>query len=1047
MVKLDTNEDYIAIKESKLFDAVWYRNNNLDLQQDDIDVVEHYLLFGGKEGRPASVDFHSAGYYYLNTDVALAGLNPLLHYLRAGYGEQRSVMTVGDFIAMFGGDGSDWYLDRAVALVASSELYDPIWFREQYGALSFNGLSPFTSLVERKPSLLLNPGPNFDSQAYLSLNEDVASEGLNPLLHYLQWGSAEGRGTAPVQLPKEEIVANADSNIQASSSELKVPEDVTGEVLDEDSLLDLIKKSPLFDAGWYTAQHADVVRSGGDPLLHYIRYGASEGRRPSVYFDPVFYREQYKDKLGSGENPLAHYLVKGRALGLKPSALLDFTAPSRRLVDVSEENDPLVSVDYRGGSSTAWTRHRNITPSDGYHALVFGGTTLAFVSDVGKLTTLLAPVAALSRLLKADPTTVRIRSTVTGREIAAEPLLSVPYCGLGPALRSGIAVLSDIWSPGEGLLRMRFGKPAESLLPDDAPTVVRAFQADLADPSRVRLVGEGLVSCDPSFLDLVLDNPFAPVLLVVTTTDGVAIDFGLLPFPTLARGAAHGGELLALSKQATTFETFCAMSDGLVSEHLGWNADNPPSEAVASIGVRLDDALGSERVFSVAAREWMLALFGVNVSCEAGNSGDFDVNGGVDDGQAYLLGRLNEQQGLRPALIVRSKTRSAGARLVLPADALPTISILVSRRLDAVAPGTALIGPYIMSRNASSRAMWLVSLPACISNFSNIQPAANSLGYPLIVARDEGECGRIVERIAVPAAVRFPSTIAKNDAVQLMPRAPDATGPILRTPLSETAVSARVSVILLNAQKPVAKKAVEALSRQTGLEISDVIAVTSDEAPACHAELRSLFNGRFIVVSPSGYVGTDLRQAAERASSDAILVLDSASILHDSRTLETLVTLLANDKVASAACGSLREARVRSRVVINTETAGYFPSGVSFSSIPQLAFAQPNVFEALPGATYPVVANDLQCTLIRRELLLQHATEDDADKSDNRLALRFGLWALKHGWYHLCTTGVRTSSIDAKIVQQDLDPVGLSFIESGRWEDVLAKTTLVRELR
>jgi hypothetical protein len=41
--------------------------------------------------------------------------------------------------------------------------------------------------------------------------------------------------------------------------------------------------NPRFDTGWYLAHYPDVARSGMNPLVHFLRRGANEGRhaRPS----------------------------------------------------------------------------------------------------------------------------------------------------------------------------------------------------------------------------------------------------------------------------------------------------------------------------------------------------------------------------------------------------------------------------------------------------------------------------------------------------------------------------------------------------------------------------------------------------------------------------------------------------------------------------------------------------------------------------------------------------------------------------------------------
>lgn len=43
-----------------------------------------------------------------------------------------------------------------------------------------------------------DPSPHFDGAAYLATHPDVAAAGINPLLHYAQWGEAEGREFHPV---------------------------------------------------------------------------------------------------------------------------------------------------------------------------------------------------------------------------------------------------------------------------------------------------------------------------------------------------------------------------------------------------------------------------------------------------------------------------------------------------------------------------------------------------------------------------------------------------------------------------------------------------------------------------------------------------------------------------------------------------------------------------------------------------------------------------------------------------------------------------------
>jgi GT2 family glycosyltransferase len=84
-----------------------------------------------------------------------------------------------------------------------------------------------------------------------------------------------------------------------------------------------IANSGLFDAGYYLAQNLDLARAGVDPLLHYLRSGAREGRDPGPLFNTSYYLEANPDVAQAGVNPLVHYLMWGGKERRDPSPLFD----------------------------------------------------------------------------------------------------------------------------------------------------------------------------------------------------------------------------------------------------------------------------------------------------------------------------------------------------------------------------------------------------------------------------------------------------------------------------------------------------------------------------------------------------------------------------------------------------------------------------------------------------------------------------------------------------------------------------------------------------
>ena len=79
--------------------------------------------------------------------------------------------------------------------------------------------------------------------------------------------------------------------------------------------VEIIERSGLFDRDWYVKHYPDVAETKMDPIKHYLRYGAPEGRDPNPDFSTWGYVETYPDVGTQRMNPFIHYLLYGRAEG------------------------------------------------------------------------------------------------------------------------------------------------------------------------------------------------------------------------------------------------------------------------------------------------------------------------------------------------------------------------------------------------------------------------------------------------------------------------------------------------------------------------------------------------------------------------------------------------------------------------------------------------------------------------------------------------------------------------------------------------------------
>ncbi len=160
------------VRQQEIFDDLFYLENNGDVAQSQVNGIQHYVLYGDKEGRSPMPLFDPV--YYRSKASGLSShlyTNTLLHY---GYvGRYRRIPPSAWFDV-------DFYLSNNKDVARSGS--DPLIHYLKWGGSE--GRSPC---------------PQFDGTYYLRTSPDVAATGMNPLLHYLFFGRLEGRSTVPEQ--------------------------------------------------------------------------------------------------------------------------------------------------------------------------------------------------------------------------------------------------------------------------------------------------------------------------------------------------------------------------------------------------------------------------------------------------------------------------------------------------------------------------------------------------------------------------------------------------------------------------------------------------------------------------------------------------------------------------------------------------------------------------------------------------------------------------------------------------------------------------------
>lgn len=594
---------------------------------------------------------------------------------------------------------------------------------------------------------------------------------------------------------------------------------------------------------------------------------------------------------------------------------------------------------------------------------------------------------------------------------------SLRLCDGGP-LR-----IVDLWFATDSELRIRVEDAA-------VPCTLRFYQPEFGPTAGLALVGEQAVAGPGiAFVGVPLANPLLPLLVTVSDESGETPAMDIVPFPSLCRGGLHDAERRALAVIGNYLGDLRAISDSFVRELVGW-PDAPEALSVARIHVDLSAASGAERIFSVDVLEWLTRLMGVAVALRDGA----EAAAGPDD---TLVDSLRRR--LAQAEVAERHRRGGGATLVLPADAVPTISALVSRRLARLAAPGGVSCPFAVAPLAGTEPTWLVSLPALPGWLQELQPPVAPLPYPILEpAGDVGAAEVRSGASGLPMGIRFVDTAAfRNEELRVFPVAPDHGGPLLRRTLpAERRRGVTVSVLVsVRNGVPMLAALLESLRAQTLADALEVVVVDnrswSTSAEEIAATAREMFGDRCTILpydAPFNH-SAQANLAAEAAKGDFLLIANSDVVLHDSRTLETLCVMADHDRVASAGCMLIHEKG--EKAAIKFRSAGVFPSELSFIGQPHAAFAEANCEGVLALATYPVVANSFALAMARADVWKRLGGLDAAAFPTDYNDIDYGVRALQQGLVSLCTTAVsayhpgrasRGSSFDVHAARHFLAP-------------------------
>ncbi|WP_447955855.1 glycosyltransferase family 2 protein [Vreelandella sp. EE7] len=115
---------------------------------------------------------------------------------------------------------------KYVEMVNNSELFDPDWYVAKYPDVNMSGLEPLYHFLKYGTVLSRDPGPNFSSSFYYDVKGWVQRQGMNPLLHFLTRNKPNLPKPDNVLWAANKVAEKGNFDLAVNTAKQNLPEDL-----------------------------------------------------------------------------------------------------------------------------------------------------------------------------------------------------------------------------------------------------------------------------------------------------------------------------------------------------------------------------------------------------------------------------------------------------------------------------------------------------------------------------------------------------------------------------------------------------------------------------------------------------------------------------------------------------------------------------------------------------------------------------------------------------------------------------------------------------
>ena len=231
----------------RLFDPVWYLEQNPDVEINRVNPFIHYVYAGWMERRRPSRHFHADICKEIFPGFDPEKENPVIFFLRASQ-EDESLMKVASRLCTLEEDLPE--------IIKKYPVFDAAWYLEKQPDVIGSGIDPLQHYLSQGFYEKRQPSPSFYPLLYKHICPYYDAYRQNPILHFA-------------------LIGVDDPEVERDVRNMRVLATQRSRILD----------SGWFDPEWYLKTHPSVHHYGHDPLTHFMTIGWRLGRKPFSSFD------------------------------------------------------------------------------------------------------------------------------------------------------------------------------------------------------------------------------------------------------------------------------------------------------------------------------------------------------------------------------------------------------------------------------------------------------------------------------------------------------------------------------------------------------------------------------------------------------------------------------------------------------------------------------------------------------------------------------------------------------------------------------------------